>query len=72
MTKYIFYWRNNSRPTVSEGATVAKAFTAAGYSAGALPAVDYYAEVKKDDPDYNLPDQELAKKKAIETVSPNS
>ena len=44
--KFIFHWRIlNSKPEAAEGETVAEAFTLAGYSGGAIGALDYYEGV---------------------------
>jgi hypothetical protein len=43
MKHFIFYWRNGDL-TKSEGATVDAAFSAAGYGAGAMRALDFYEE----------------------------
>ena len=40
---YTLYWRNGDRNVVS-GKTIVEAFTAAGYGAGAIHALDWYDE----------------------------
>jgi len=45
MKKYILHWLTGKTETV-EGTSIADAFNRAGYGAGALPALDWYEEVK--------------------------
>lgn len=43
--KFKIHWLHGEEQIV-EGATAAEAFNNAGIGAGALPAVDYYEEIK--------------------------
>lgn len=45
MKTYILYWKTGKTEKVF-GTDIADAMTHAGYGAGAVPALDYYAEVK--------------------------
>lgn len=45
MKTFILHWLDGSK-NVAKGEDIAQAFTLAGFSAGALPALDYYEEVK--------------------------
>lgn len=64
MNKYILYW-NGSEPEILIGSSVASAFINAGYSGGALAALDYYAEEKEGSKDYNLSDEALIEKHRV-------
>jgi hypothetical protein len=47
--KFTVYWRDGSRSVLSGGNTISEAFTAAGYGAGAVHAVDWYENGENDD-----------------------
>lgn len=44
--KFILHWKSGGTETV-EGTSIANAFMNAGYSRGAIMALDYYEEVKE-------------------------
>lgn len=43
MQKFTLYWLHGKREVV-EGNTISEAFTLVGYSAGAIRALDFYAQ----------------------------
>jgi len=45
MKKFMLYWLDG-KTEIIEGKDITEAFNRAGYSAGALRALDYYKEVK--------------------------
>jgi len=45
--KFILHWYS-SPDEIVEGDDIAQAMTLAGYSQGALPALDYWEEIKED------------------------
>lgn len=45
MKTYILHWLDDTTEEI-EGNNISDAFTRAGYSAGALRALDYYEEIK--------------------------
>lgn len=47
MNTYKLYWRDGTTNT-AKGHTIAEAFTAAGFGAGALRALDYYECIGQD------------------------
>lgn len=50
--KFTIYWLDGKR-SVLEGDTIAKAFSGAGYSAGAVRAVDWYDNGETDTHTWN-------------------
>lgn len=61
MNTYTIYWRDGKKSKV-EGPTVEQAFTNAGYGAGAVAAIDFYAN--GDDDSYEWVDHDWKKKDA--------
>ena len=49
MKKYKLYWMIAGKTEIIEGANIVDAFTRAGYSAGAVRALDWYEEVTEDE-----------------------
>jgi len=47
LKEFIIHWKDKTTD-VFKGKDIADAFTRAGYGAGAVRAVDYYEEVKKE------------------------
>lgn len=47
MAKYIVHWKTGA-PTEIEGPDVQTAFALAGIGGGAVPAIDYWEEVKEE------------------------
>ena len=47
MKKYKLYWLS-AEPQIVEGANIVDAFTKAGYSAGAVRALDWFEEIKEE------------------------
>lgn len=45
--KFKLYWLGG-KTEIIKGKNIADAFTHAGYSAGAIRALDYYEEIKRD------------------------
>lgn len=46
--KFKFHWKTG-RASIGEGTSPEDAFTHLGYGAGAVPALDYYEEIKEED-----------------------
>ncbi len=49
MPKYKLYWMIAGKTEIVEGVNIVDAFTRAGYSAGAIHALDWFEEVKEDE-----------------------
>lgn len=49
MKKFKLYWMSAGKTEIVEGTDIADAFTHAGYSAGAIHALDWYEEVTEDE-----------------------
>jgi len=47
MKTFILHWRTGKSETI-DGEDIAQAINQAGYGRGALPALDYWEEVKKE------------------------
>lgn len=61
---YTLYWRNGDRNVIS-GKTIEEAFTAAGYGAGAIHALDWYDEGVTETHYYHTKDSEWVKYEPI-------
>ena len=46
MKTFILHWLGSNKPETIQGYDIADAFKRAGYSGGAIAALDYYEEVK--------------------------
>lgn len=46
MYKFTFHWKDGTSDS-AEGDTVEQAFTSLGYGNGAIPALDYYEQVRR-------------------------
>lgn len=62
MKEYTIYWRDGKRDVLT-GSNAANAFTNAGYGAGAMGAVDFYADGDDDSYEWNAKTREWNKKK---------
>jgi len=51
MIKYKLYWREMDRTEIVEGANIIDAFRRAGYSAGAVHALDWFEEIEEEQTD---------------------
>ncbi len=49
MKKFKLYWLCAGKTEIVKGKDIAEAFTNAGYSAGAIKALDWYEEVTEDE-----------------------
>lgn len=57
MKRFVLYWGGDMEPEVIKGESISGAFSAAGYSSGAIGALDYYASEQAGEE--NLTDNEL-------------
>ena len=62
MKEFTIYWLDGKREVLT-GSSPANAFTSAGYGAGAMSAVDFYAEGDDDTYEWNIDTRKWMKKK---------
>ena len=53
MNTYTFFWRGSPKPEILRGNDPAHALNRAGYGQGAVAALDFYAEGKNTDYEWN-------------------
>ena len=49
MKRFVLFWGGNMEAEVVSGTSISDAFSRAGYGGGAIAALDYYAEERKDE-----------------------
>lgn len=69
--KFTIYWKDGSRKVIT-GVTMEDAFTAAGYGAGAVAAIDWYDNGISQTHHYNMETKEWVKYESVHIASNSS